>query len=100
MSTFRESPVAVIKLRHLVVLAALAMSCVPLGAQARDETGSRASLKPFCSADYVRLCDGLDLNGPEVIACFRRNAREVSPRCRAAIAEHAETTSERSAASR
>lgn len=99
MSTFRESSVAVTKLRHLVVFAALASSCIPLGAQSRDGTGSRASLKPFCSADYARFCDGLDLNGPEVVACFRKNAREVSPGCRAAIADYAETASERSAAS-
>ncbi|MCJ2109172.1 hypothetical protein MKK70_28180 [Methylobacterium sp. E-041] len=100
MSTLSESPVAVSKLSHLVAFAALASSCVPLGAQAREVTGSRASLKPFCSADYVRLCDGLDLNGPEVVACFRRNAREVSPGCRAAISDYAQTAPERSAASR
>ncbi|MCJ2079712.1 hypothetical protein [Methylobacterium sp. J-090] len=100
MTTFRESPVAVTKLRHLVVFAAFASSCVPLGVQAREETGSRASLKPFCSADYARLCNGLDLNGPEVVACFRKNAREVSLGCRAAIADYVETASDQSAPSR
>ncbi|MCJ2116318.1 hypothetical protein MKK65_06960 [Methylobacterium sp. J-001] len=100
MSTFHESPVVVTKLRHLVVFAALVSSCLPLGAQALEKTGSRASLKPFCSADYARLCNGLDLNGPEVVACFRRNAREVSPGCRAAIADYVITASERSALSR
>ena len=100
MSTYRESPVAVTKLRHLVVFAALASSCVPLGAQALEKTGSRASLKPFCSADYARLCNGLDLNGPKVVACFRKNAREVSPGCRAAIADYVVTASEQSAPSR
>ncbi|MCJ2067217.1 hypothetical protein MKK75_00070 [Methylobacterium sp. J-030] len=94
MSTYRESPVAVTKLRHLVVFAVLASSCVPLGAQALEKTGSRASLKPFCSADYSRFCNGLDLNGPEVVACFRKNAREVSPGCRAAIADYVVTASE------
>ena len=84
------------KLRHLVVFAAVASSCLPLGAQALEKTGSRASLKPFCSADHARLCNGLDPNGPEVVACFRRNAREVSPGCRAAIADYVETASEQS----
>jgi hypothetical protein len=45
------------------------------------------------------LCDGLDRNGPEVVACFLKNAGQVSPGCRAAIAVYAETASERSAAS-
>lgn len=88
------------KLRHLVVSVAVASSCLPLGAQALEKTGSRASLKPFCSADYARLCNGLDLNGPEVVACFRRNVREVSPGCRTAIADYVGTASEQSAPSR
>lgn len=74
---------------QLLVLFAIAASAMPPVARAAEADRSRESLRPFCSADYARLCDGLDPNGPEVIACFRTNAREVSPACRAAIADYA-----------
>ncbi|MCJ2012210.1 hypothetical protein [Methylobacterium sp. J-076] len=72
---------------HVLVLLATA-SCGPLGAQAQEGGRSRASLQPFCLAGYTRLCAGLDPNGTEVVACFRANARKVSPGCREAIAKY------------
>ena len=74
---------------QLLVLFAIAASAMPPAARAAEADRSREALRPFCSADYARLCDGLDPNGPEVVACFRTNARKVSPACRAAIAEYA-----------
>ena len=57
-------------------------------AAARDLGGSKDNLQAFCSGDYIRLCSGIDPNGPAVEACFRKNMKDVSPGCQAAIAEY------------
>jgi len=77
----------VTQLRLALVLTAVLASA----AHARDD--GTAVLQRACSADYTRLCDGLDPRGTEIVACFQKNIREVSPGCRAAIANHAETGS-------
>lgn len=68
------------------ILAVLALSAlVPATVQARDLGAYQQSLEASCSGDYLRLCAGIDPNGKEVEACFKRKMAQVSPDCRTAI---------------
>ncbi len=57
----------------------------PAFAQTADTASDR--LKSSCAGDYFQFCNGMDPGGREVADCFRRNARQLSPACQAAIAE-------------
>ncbi|KAB1080741.1 hypothetical protein F6X53_05095 [Methylobacterium soli] len=75
----------------LTVIALLAATTIT-PAQARDPVRPTDRLQTFCTADYVRLCPDIDPHAPEMEACFRKNIDDVSPGCRAAVAEYKSTT--------
>jgi len=64
-------------------LSLVVLTVAPAGARELGE--ARQSLETACSGDYLRLCAGIDPNGKEVEACFKRNMARVSPECRTAI---------------
>ena len=64
----------------------LAVSVLILFASAHaDAKTLRAKLKPYCTSDYLRLCNPSDTNRASIVSCFKRNVSSVSPRCRRAI---------------
>jgi hypothetical protein len=69
-------------------LIALPAAITVTRAPARDPGRPSVRLRTFCSADYVRLCPGVDLHRAEIVACFRKNIDDVSPGCWAAVAEY------------
>lgn len=79
----------------LRVIALLAAATVT-AAQAHDPADPTGRLRTFCTADYVRLCSDINLHGPEIEACFRKNTDEVSPGCRAAVTAYKSTAEGRS----
>lgn len=83
----------------MTVIALLAAATVT-AAEADDPAHPAGRLQRFCAADYVRLCPDIDLHGPEIEACFRKNIDEVSSSCRAAVAAYKSTAEGRSRAAR
>ncbi|WP_449409988.1 hypothetical protein [Methylobacterium komagatae] len=57
-------------------------------AEARDLGRPTDGLRTVCTADYVRFCPDIDPHGSEIEACFLKNIDNVSPKCRAAVAEY------------
>lgn len=70
------------------LLLSLAFVLAGSAADAQCDDNGASNLRTFCSRDYFSLCNGMDPKGPEVIACFRKNIGQLSPRCRAAIDEY------------
>lgn len=85
------SPNSMRRLRVAVHAAAFAVLLVAssTGAEARGQS-TRQQLKPFCKIDYLRLCSGNADNRASVVSCFKKNIKQVSDRCRTAIANHTE----------
>jgi len=73
---------------RLLRLLGVAATLTAAPAFAQDAEAVLGNLRTFCSGDYLRLCAGMDRKGLKVVACFRRNMPEVSPGCRAAVAEY------------
>lgn len=48
----------------------------------------RATLKQYCTGDYLTYCGNLAPDGPEVQACFRNNKAKLSSDCQAAITSY------------
>lgn len=71
------------------LLAASAVLLLSAGGHADAKT-LRTKLKPYCTSDYLRLCDPSDTSRASIVSCFKRNVSSVSLRCRKAIARNTE----------
>lgn len=75
--------------KRSILVAASALLLLSAGGHA-DAKSLRAKLKPYCTADYLRLCNPLDTSRASVVSCFKRNVSSVSRRCRRAIERNTE----------
>ncbi|MEE7494755.1 hypothetical protein [Methylobacterium oryzae] len=66
------------------LLAASVLLLFSAGGQADAKT-LRAKLKPYCTSDYLRLCEPSDTSRASIVSCFKRNVSSISTRCRKAI---------------
>jgi hypothetical protein len=46
----------------------------------------RSAVRAACRSDFVARCPGIKPGGAEALQCLQRNAEELSPRCRSAVA--------------
>jgi len=85
------SPACTRRRRVAIPAAVLAVLLVAGSGEADAEGQStRQQLKPYCKYDYLRLCSGSADNRASVVSCFKKNIRQVSARCKTAIANHTE----------
>ena len=68
--------------------AAPAAAAVPAGGPSPEQMGA---LKFTCRADFKRHCSGITPGGPEALACLQRNAARLTPNCKTAFADIADS---------
>ena len=49
------------------------------------------AIKNTCRGDFSRNCKGVPLGGPEAVACLQRNEAKLSPNCKIALADIADS---------
>jgi hypothetical protein len=63
----------------------------PTAAPAAKEAGKpsteeRSAIRAACRSDFMSRCQGVKPGGAEALQCLQRNAAQLSPRCRSAVA--------------
>jgi len=56
-------------------------------AQSAPEQNARGALRSACKADFEKLCKGTQPGGGRIIACLKSHDAELSPDCKAALAQ-------------
>ena len=74
-------------LYRIAVALSLQTSLV-LAAPGPAQTADRATLRQYCTGDYLTYCGDFSPDGPEVQACFKQNKTKLSPNCQAAITSY------------
>lgn len=68
-----------------ILLAAGAAQAQPVPTSA--QRAAAGAVRDACSADYGRVCSGVRPGGGRILQCMEAHAAELSPACRAALAQ-------------
>ena len=66
------------------VLIAAAMLCAAPNAFAQDQIAAR---REACMSDYEKFCNGIMPGGGRIIACLSKEADNLTPACKKAMAD-------------
>jgi hypothetical protein len=61
-------------------------AAAPAAPPAPPTPQQQAAIKQACQSDFMARCRGVKTGGPEALQCLQRNAAQVSPACRQALA--------------
>ncbi len=76
-----------VRLRHLYLVASLLLGLVVLGAMASSPAAAQGTpeQRAACENDAMRVCGQFVPDVARITSCMRRNCRNLSARCRAAM---------------
>jgi hypothetical protein len=63
-----------------------AAAAAPPPAAAPPTAQQQAAIRQSCQSDFMARCRGVQTGGAEAMQCLQRNAAQVSPACRSALA--------------
>ena len=66
---------------------AATLSILALASSGPNALAQQAEAMKYCKADVARLCPGVQMGGGRIIACLKSHDAELSPDCKAALAQ-------------